>query len=388
MNKSRHPAVLGMTGVALLLAFSPAAAESRGPIDRLGQMFGRSAPPSDYDDDLPPPVRADTGASVRVDRLENQVRNLTGQVEQLQFSLRQLQEQLRKYQQDTEFRFQESGGTKPGRRADDGVPPVVAQATPLPSTTPSSTLGGDSGRSGIRRGDAFDPTKEPNAPGAPRQIGTPTTGAIPTAPTAQPNRLPGGPVANDAATPMDLSGGRLASNGNELPRSAIVGTPLPPASTGPVASPALGATNPSNPVTTPGGTVIASHEPFSPKDEFDMASGYLKGGQYEAAEKGFASFLQKNPKNRLVPEAVFDLGETYFHRSRHREAAEQYLKISTTYSSSSRAPDAMLRLGQSLVALGAKEQACASFTEVARKFPNASVTVKASADREAKKNAC
>ena len=127
---------------------------------------------------------------------------------------------------------------------------------------------------------------------------------------------------------------------------------------------------------------------MTPKDEFEMASGYLKGGQYEAAEKGFSTFLQKNPKNRLVSEAVFDLGETYFHRNRHREAAEQYLKISTTYSNSSRAPDAMLRLGQSLVALGAKEQACASFGEIGRKYPNASVTVRASADREAKKNAC
>ena len=129
-------------------------------------------------------------------------------------------------------------------------------------------------------------------------------------------------------------------------------------------------------------------ETISPKEEFETAVGYLKGGQYEAAEKGFSSFLQKNPKNRLVAEAVFDLGESYFQRGRHREAAEQYLKISTTYSTSARAPDAMLRLGQSLGALGAKEQACASFNEIARKYPSASPTVRASADREAKKNAC
>ena len=108
----------------------------------------------------------------------------------------------------------------------------------------------------------------------------------------------------------------------------------------------------------------------------------------KSAEKSYASFLQKNPKNRLVPEAVFNLGESYFLRGRHREAAEQYLKISTTYSNSSRAPEAMLRLGQSLVSLGAKEQACASFGEVPRKYPNASASVKSSAEREAKKNAC
>ena len=100
------------------------------------------------------------------------------------------------------------------------------------------------------------------------------------------------------------------------------------------------------------------------------------------------AFLQKNPKNRLVPEAVFNLGESYFQRGKHTDAAREYLKISTTYASSARAPDALLRLGQSLVAFGGKEQACASFAEIGRKYPNASQTVKAAAEREVKKNQC
>ena len=385
MTKPRFCAALGGAGLSLILALAPAAAQTRGPVDRITQMFGRSPPPADFDEDSPP-VRAESGASLRIDRLENQIRNLTGQIEQLQFSTRQLQDQLRKYQQDTDFRLQEGAGPRPMKRSEDGAPPIVAQATPLPSTPPSTPA--DANR-GLRRGDAFDPTAQPNAPGAPRQIGTLAATGLPQTPVPQHTRIPSAPVASDAGAPMDLSGGRLASNGAviESSRTSIVGAPLPASQPAPSPLPGTPAHAPGV-VTTPGGTVIASHEPFSPKDEFDMASGYLKGGQYEAAEKGYATFLQKNPKNRLVPEAVFNLGETYFQRGRHREAAEQYLKISTTYSNSSRAPDAMLRLGQSLAALGAKEQACASFGEVGRKYPTASPTVKASADREAKKNAC
>ncbi|MGH6794194.1 MAG: tetratricopeptide repeat protein, partial [Methylocella sp.] len=67
---------------------------------------------------------------------------------------------------------------------------------------------------------------------------------------------------------------------------------------------------------------------------------------------------------------------------------EQYLKISTQYANSSRAPEALLRLGQSLNALGAKEQACATYGEIARKYPNATATVKAGAEREAKRAKC
>lgn len=381
MTAFRLSAALAGVGLTLALALSPAAAQMRNPVDRFTQLFGRQAPADDADDDAPP-ARHDANSSVRIDRLENQIRSLTGQIEQLQFSMRQMQDQLRKYQEDTDFRLKDSTAGRPQRRSDDGVPPVVAQTPAASTATPSATPSDPR----LRRSDAFDPASQPNAPGAPRSLGALPGATVPQTPVSQSTRLPGGPVASDAGVPMDLSGGRIASNGTliEPTRGPIAGSPLPSGGQSSLPMPGGAAGQ----VTTPGGTIIASHEPFSPKDEFDMASGYLKGGQYEAAEKGYATFLQKNPKNRLVPEAVFNLGESYFLRGRHREAAEQYLKISTTYSNSSRAPEAMLRLGQSLVSLGAKEQACASFNEVPRKYPNASTGVKSSAEREAKKNAC
>ncbi len=397
MNIRFSRALALSAGLALTVGFAAdAAAQSRSPVDRIGQLFGRSAPD---DEDVAP--RVDSGASVRIDRLENQVRSMTGQIEQMQFTMRQLQDQLRKFQGDMDFRLQESsgvpsGGRPPARRSEEGVPPVVAQTTPLSGTSVTTPVSSEPTR--LRRGDAFDPTIQPNAPGVPRQIGTLPATSVPSTSVAQSTRLPGGPVGGESGVPMDLSGGRMASAGgiiDQVPRTgAIVGTPLPaaggPPSSVPSVVPPVGGPPLGQPgvVTTPGGTVIASREAFSPKDDFDMATGYLKGGQYEQAEKGYTTFLQKNPKNRLVPEVVYNLGETYFQRGRHREAAEQYLKIAQTYTSSSRAPDAMLRLGQSLGAMGAKDQACAAFRDVGQKYPSASASVKSSADREAKKNAC
>ena len=101
------------------------------------------------------------------------------------------------------------------------------------------------------------------------------------------------------------------------------------------------------------------------------------------------SSSRKTPKARWCPSAVLNLGETYYLRGRHREAAEQFLKISTAYPASNRAPEAMLRLGQSLNAIGgAKEQACAAFGEVGRKYPNAPANIRAAAEKEVKKNQC
>ena len=92
---------------------------------------------------------------LRIDRLENQLRSQTGQMEQMQFQMRKLEDQLRKFQQDVDFRFQDMSGAKP-----------AAKAVPAPaSTTPQNPAP-------QKRGDAFDPRAQPDAPGAPRSLGS------------------------------------------------------------------------------------------------------------------------------------------------------------------------------------------------------------------------
>ena len=62
--------------------------------------------------------------------------------------------------------------------------------------------------------------------------------------------------------------------------------------------------------------------------------------------------------------------------------------MTTKYDKSSKAPDALLRLGQSLAALKEKEAACAAFGEITRKYPKASNGVKQGVDREQKRVGC
>jgi tol-pal system protein YbgF len=119
-----------------------------------------------------------------------------------------------------------------------------------------------------------------------------------------------------------------------------------------------------------------------------VGAAALKDGQLDAAEQRFRTYLDKHPKDRLSADATFYLGESYFRRSRPREAAEQYLKVSTDFPKASRAPESLVKLGLSLEKLGAKEQACAAFGEVGRKYPSAAPTVRASAEREIKRAQC
>ena len=101
-----------------------------------------------------------------------------------------------------------------------------------------------------------------------------------------------------------------------------------------------------------------------------------------------AASLRKYPNERFVAEANYWLGESLFQRQRYRDAAESFLTVSTKFEKSAKAPDALLRLGQSLAALKEKEAACATFGELGRKYPRASPAVKQGVEREQKRVGC
>jgi TolA-binding protein len=77
-----------------------------------------------------------------------------------------------------------------------------------------------------------------------------------------------------------------------------------------------------------------------------------------------------------------------FQRQRYRDSAEAFLTVTTKYENANKAPDALLRLAQSLAGLGEKEAACAALGEVGRKYPRAPQNVKTAVMREQKRVSC
>ncbi len=62
--------------------------------------------------------------------------------------------------------------------------------------------------------------------------------------------------------------------------------------------------------------------------------------------------------------------------------------MSTDFPRASRAPSSLLRLGQSLNALGEREAACAAYAEFNRKFPNAAPATKTAVVSEQRRASC
>lgn len=290
-------------------------------------------------------------AVVRLQQLEEQVRQLNGQVEQLQFQNRRLDEQLKRLQNDIDFRFREleggRGASRPGGQT--APPPAVSQ----PGTTPAP-----GGRTG--RGDAFDPAAQAGAPGSPRPLGPgnpPATGTSPAPRNVGPVAVPGQIIVGEPNTLGREAGPPLDLDANGQPRNRV----------------------PTLTVGEPGQT---------PRQEIDAGKALLAQGSYEAAETIFRDFMRKRPRDRLLPEAMIGLGDSYFQRQRWREAAEQYVDFSAKYPSVSRAPEAQLKLGVSLRNLGAVQEACAVLAEVSRKYPSASAAIKQGVTREQQRARC
>lgn len=312
---------------------------------------------------------------VRIDQLENQVRQLTGSVEQLQYRNQQLEQALRRVQEDTEFRFQELGSKGAARSPGPPMRPATAQPAPPPIQPPAAP--------GVpaRRSDVFEPGQNPTAPGAPRVLGSLPAGAggieppTASAPPEPPIGVPGGRAAG---APLDLStlAGKAAADSS-------LGSPQG-------APPAEGVTLPPPPPRNPNATGVVATLPPSqtPRDEYDLAYGYLLRKDYALAEDSFRAFLKKYSSDRLAPEALYWLGETLFHRQNYRDAADTFLTMSKKYERSPKAAESLLRLGQSLAALHEKELACATFGEVTRKYPRAAAGVKQAVEREQKRVRC
>ena len=315
MTSSFRPRLLAAFVACVALA-APAEAQfnplNRGP-----------APPSE----IPGEPAEAAQLVVRINQLEEELRQANGRIEELENAEHRLETQLQRFREDVEYRL----GARSGGAPRDAEVAEAPESPGEPAAPPRP-----------RKSDAFDPDADPSAPGAPRPLGT-------TAPSA--------PLVREAPA---------AGQPLELGKSA----PSQPPASGP--------------------TIVGSGVAMldQPREQFNAALQAFQAGQYPEAEAGFKAFLSANPSHRLSADAIFYIGETYLQRSRPREAAEQYLKVTTDYSKSSRAPESMVRLGQTLAALGNNEQACATLTEFGKRYPAAPASVKKLAERESAKDHC
>ncbi|HET7414037.1 MAG TPA: tol-pal system protein YbgF [Pararhizobium sp.] len=278
--------------------------------------------------------------AVRMQQLEEEVRKLTGRVQDLNYQLLQTQEQIRQMQKDNEFRFQRlegaaglGGGAGTGTSAAP-TPPAANDHTQNMAAPSAGTAQASRALPGVEAGTTASTTTAPNVPGRgapPKSLGTVTFDA-------------NGKIIGDsmAAPGANASGTQTAS----LPSSS------------------------------------------SPQDIYRAAYNQLLNGNYKAAENGFHDYIDVFPDGPQASDAAYWLGESQFSQGKFNDAARTFLDAHQKYPKAKKAPETLLKLGMALAALNNQDTACATYSEVLKRYPDVSAEVRRKVAREEKRTGC
>jgi tol-pal system protein YbgF len=299
-----------------------------------------------------PVVLAQSNDAVRIQQLQEEMRQLNGRIEEMSYQILQMQELLRKTQEDNEFRFQDLEKKK-RTEVDDtaGKPAVAANRAPsTPAAPPASSSSDDVARI-IDEPLSGDATQ---APAGGRAAPAPTT--------------LGSMDFDQNGNPRGTSRNENAKNAAGLPGVAAPPQVTRPASSGkdPQQTASLG----------------------SESDAYKIAYDHVLSGDYTLAEKEFSSYIAAYPKSGRAADANFWLGEAQYSQAKYADSAKTFLNAHQTYGKSPKAPEMLLKLGMSLAALDNRETACVTLREVPKRYPNAPKAVLAKVGSEQKRLAC
>lgn len=333
-----------------------------GPVQALSlpKLFERSQPQASEPKTGGQPLilAQSSNEAVRIQQLQEEIRQLNGRIEEMSFQLLQMQEQIRKNQEDNEFRFQELEKSENDGAA--GKPAATASANvagrpsaePSSRAQPSATPGQD---------DVARIIESPDAGGRPSGTSSGAPGA------AAPETTLGSIEFDQKGNPIGTKRNENANNSAALP-GVDTGSRKPARSQSP----------------DPQQTASLGSE----NDVYQAAYGHVLTGDYTLAEKGFADYLAAYPKGARAADANFWMGEAQYSQGKYNESAKTFLNAHQAYGSSAKAPEMLLKLGMSLAALDNNETACATLKEVPKRYPNAARSVLNKVASERKRLSC
>jgi tol-pal system protein YbgF len=127
------------------------------------------------------------------------------------------------------------------------------------------------------------------------------------------------------------------------------------------------------PQSSPGGQEqLAS---IDARPQFESALNMLAKAQYDEASAAFRGFADTYPHDELAPQAVYWVGDIAYVQKDYAGAARAFAEELKKYPASARAPESMLKLGQSLIAMNQKKEGCTALGALASRYPTASKSI-------------
>jgi len=109
---------------------------------------------------------------------------------------------------------------------------------------------------------------------------------------------------------------------------------------------------------------------LNPEDEFQQAFDLLRSQQFDEAKIALKKFIDNNKESNLAGSAHYWLGEIYILRKEYREAALALAEGYQKYPNSSKAPDILYKLSESLIKIEKNTEACSTLKKLTTEHPN------------------
>ena len=127
---------------------------------------------------------------------------------------------------------------------------------------------------------------------------------------------------------------------------------------------------------------------LTPDEQYSQAFSLLEEARHEEAHDAFSRFIDANPAHDLAQNAAYWRAESLYARQMYPEAAKSYALNLRQYPEGRKAPDNMVKLGMALLKLGREEEACRTFAQLDRNFPDPPLNIRRAAQRGQRQANC
>ncbi len=112
-------------------------------------------------------------------------------------------------------------------------------------------------------------------------------------------------------------------------------------------------------------------QPPNPENIYKQAYDTLKSGEVGKARDMFTGFCEKFPNHKLLPNARYWIGETYYLEKNYEQAVIEFQRVIKEYPGKEKVPAAMLKQALSFRELGDTKSAKYLLKEIIDKYPHA-----------------
>lgn len=119
----------------------------------------------------------------------------------------------------------------------------------------------------------------------------------------------------------------------------------------------------------PSNTVADTPATAEERDAYQKAFDMLRELRYDQAIDGFRAYLKSYPSGRYASSAQYWLAEAFYARRDFAKAIGEYQTLHSRFPTSTKTPEALLKIGYCYSVLGKKDEARGAFDELVKGYP-------------------